>query len=520
LNGDSSGDVRLDDGDIIIVPPYISLVDATGNVKRPMYYEMTSQETAADLIKYAGGFAADAYKDEITLTRKTGGYDKVFTLSSANLKNFILADGDNVTVRSGLDLYENRVEIQGAVYRPGYYEIGKDIKTVKDLIAKAGGLRDNVFMNRAVLTREKEDLTIENISLNLNSIISGASDVTLKKNDVLFIATNDVLNDLGNFAIYGNVVNPGSYKYADNTTIEDLIVRAGGLLGSASMAKVDVARRIVDPLSTESQSTIAETFTFNIKDGLIVDGNSSFVLKPYDQVYIRRSPGYIAQRDVFLEGEVVFPGSYTLTEKTERISDVVKRAGNLTPYAYAQGAKLIRMKTDEEIANQRKTLRIISENSNAQDSISTNVLNVDRTYAIGIELDKAIANPRSEYDLVLRQGDRLIIPEYDNTIKINGAVMYPNVVLYKEGENVSYYIDQAGGYNDLAQKKRAYVIHMNGTLAKAKGSNKEVIQPGSEIIVPSKEYKQKMSLAETISIGTSITSMASVVALLINALTK
>ncbi|MDR1884353.1 MAG: SLBB domain-containing protein [Prevotella sp.] len=520
LDGDSSGDIRLNDSDIIIVPPYISLVGITGKVKRPMYYEMTSQETLADMIRYAGGFTGDAYRDEVGLVRKTGGYDKIFTLTSADFANFILNDGDSVDIRSGLNLYENRAEIQGAVYRPGYYEIGKDIKTLRNLIDKAGGLRDNAFLYRAILTREKDDLTVENISVNLSSLFAGnANDISLRKNDVLFVAAADIVTDLGNLSIYGNVVSPGSYTYADNTTIEDLIVKAGGLLGSASTAKVDVARRIVDPSSTKSLSTIAETYTFGIKDGLIADGNSDFTLKPYDQVYVRRSPGYMEQRNVVLEGEVLFPGSYALKEKTERISEVIKRAGNLTRHAHSPGAKLVREKSEYEIETQRKSLKMISE-SGIKDSISAELLDVERYYTIGIDLDKAIANPKSEYDLVLKAGDRIMIPEYDNTVKINGAVMYPNSVLYKEGEKVSYYIDQAGGYNETAQKKRAYIVYMNGTVAKVKGSNREAIQPGCEIIVPTREQKHKMTLAETIGIGASITSMASVVALLINALTK
>ncbi len=516
LDGDSSSDIRLSDGDIIIVSPYISLVEVLGKVKRPMYYEMTAQETLADLIKYSGGFTGDAYKDKISLTRKTGTYDKVFTLASDNYANFILDDGDKIKVDSGLNLYENRVEVQGAINRPGYYEIGENIKTVKNLIEGAGGLRDNAFRYRVILTREKDDLTIENLPINLNSLLTGSiGDITLRKNDILFIPTKDVVSDLGDFAIYGDVVMPGMYDYADNTSIEDLIIMAGGLLGSASTAKVDIARRIVDPMSTESQSTIAETFTFSIKDGLIADGISGFTLKPYDQVYVRRSPGYIEQRNIVLEGEVLFPGTYALKEKTERVSDVIKRAGNLTPHAYSQGAKLVREKSQREMENQKEALEKLFE-SGSKDSISSNLMKIEKYYSIGIELDKAIANPGSEYDLVLQSGDMLLIPEYDNTVRINGSVMYPNTVLYKKGEKVSYYIDQAGGYNDVAQKKKAYIVYMNGTVAKVKGSNKDAIHPGCEIIVPSKEQKQKMTLAETVSIGASITSLVSVIALLIN----
>lgn len=520
LKGNFNSNIRLMDGDVIIVPPYSSLVNISGKVKRPMFYEMTSQETIADLINYSGGFTGDAYKEKLSLTRKTGDYDKVFTLSANNFNNFILNDGDSISVSSGLNLFDNKAEIQGSVFRPGDYEVGKDIKTVKELIEKAGGIKEDAFLNRAVLTREKEDLTIENISINLGELLSGkARDIALKKNDILFIASNKVLLDLGNFAIYGNVVSPGSYQYADNTTIEDLIVKAGGLLGSASIIKIDVARRIIDPMSTESPTTISENFTFSLKDGLIVDGKSDFILKPYDQVYVRKSPGYVEQRDVIVDGEVLFPGTYALKEKEERLSDIIKRAGDVTRYAYLQGARLIRMQSEEEVVRQRKTVQTISARG-SKDSISSDLIDLEKFYPIGIELDKAINNPKSDYDLVLKPGDRLIIPEYDNTIQIDGAVMYPNTVLYKKDQKVSHYIEQAGGYSDLAEKKRAYIVYMNGTVKKAKGSNKDAIQPGCKIIVPSKERKEKMTLAETISIGTSITSMASVVALLVNSLTK
>ena len=520
LNGDSSGDVPLSDGDIIIVPTYGSLVKIEGSVKRPMMYEMTSQETLADIIEYAGGFASGAYTEKINLERKTGGYDKVFTLNSENFKSFILDNGDVISVGSGLDLFENKVEIRGYVFRPGNFEIGNDIRTIKDLIEKAGGPRENAFMDRAILTREKEDLTLENISFNLGDLLAGKlNDVVLRKNDIVYISSKSVILDLGDFAIYGQVASPGSYRYVENTTIEDLIVKAGGLLSSASMAKVDVSRRVMDPFSTEEPTAIAETFSFSIKDGLIEDGKADFVLKPYDQVYVRRSPGYEVQRNITISGEVLFPGAYVLKEKDERISDVIKRSGDLTRYAYPQGARLIRWLTDEEYAKQKKSLKTISDRA-VEDSISSELTEIERYYSIGIELDKAIANPKSDYDLVLKPSDRLVIPEYDNTIKINGAVMYPNTVLFNKGKKVSHYIDQAGGYSDLAQKNRIYVVYMNGTLARVKGGDKNAIQPGCEIIVPSKERKDQMSLGEIIGLGSSVTSMVSVVALLINALTK
>lgn len=520
LEGNLDSNIRLMDGDVIIVPTYVSLVKISGKVKRPMYYEMTLIETFSDLLRYAGGFTGDAYKDKVSIFRKTGEYDKVRTLSSSEYDNFILSDGDEITIESGLNLYDNRVKIEGSVFRPGYYEIGDKIKTIKDLINKAGGLRENAFLNRAVLTREKEDLTLETLSINLKDLLFGnAKDIELKKNDILLIASEEVLLKVGDVTIWGAINSPGQYQYAENMSIEDLIIQAGGLLNSASTAKVDISRRIVDPSSMESPVNIAETYTFSIKDGLIADGESGFILKPYDQIYIRRSPGYIEQRNIIIEGEVLFPGTYVLQEKTERLSDLIKRAGNLTIHAYPHGARLIREHSQQEIEQQKESIRKLS-NSTGNDSISQELLNIKRFYPIGIELDKAIKNPKSEFDLVLKPGDRLLIPEYENTVKINGSVMYPNTVLFKKGEKVSYYINQAGGYNDLAEKKRVYIVYMNGTVTKAKGSSKDVVQPGCEIIIPSKEPRDKMSLGEILGLGSSVTSMASVVALLINALTK
>lgn len=519
LNGNASGETRLMDGDIIMVPPYISLVEIVGKIKRPMFYEMTVTETLSDLIKYSGGFTGDAYKEKIDITRKTGKYDKAYTVSSKDFENFILDDKDSIFVSAGLNQFDNRVEIKGAVFRPGYYEVGEQIKTIKNLIEKAGGIKENAFLNRAILTRERADLTRETVPINLKNLLDGrTADISLKKNDMLLIASDSVLVELGSFTIYGDVQTPGEYDYAEGTSIEDLIIKAGGLLNSASLAKVDVSRRIVDPLSIESPNVIADIYTFSIKDGLVVDGPPDFVLSPYDQVYVRRSPGYIEQRNIEIAGEVLFPGRYALKEKTERLSDIVKRAGNLTPHAFSAGARLLREKTIMEMTEERKAMQALSKG--LKDSISTDLLNINPYYSVGIELDKAIANPKSEYDLVLREGDQLIVPEYDNTVKINGSVMYPNTVLYKKGQKVSYYINQAGGYSDLAEKKRAYIVYMNGTVAKVKGSNRDAIQPGCNIVIPSKEQKEKMSLAQILSLGTSVTSMASVVALLINNLSK
>jgi protein involved in polysaccharide export with SLBB domain len=518
LNGKLNEDIRMTDGDVIIVLPYVSLVNISGSIKRPLFYELTEEETVADLVKYAGGFTGDAYTKKVRVTRNTDGENQIFTVLESDFGDFKLKDKDVVTISSGLDLFENRVEIMGAIYRPGYYEIGKEITTVKDLILAADSIRGDAFLNRAILTREKEDYTTEIVSVDLGHILFGSGeDIILRKNDILYVPSVNDLKGYGDFVIYGAVARPGNYKYSENTTLEDLIVQAGGLLESASTVKVDIARRLIDPKSMTVSSTLTETFSFGIKDGFVIDGEADFILEPHDQVYIRRSPVYHAQKNVYLEGEVIFPGMYALNKKTERISDIIRRAGNLTPDAYPLGARLIRQRSDEEAFRTQMVLDMAKQGG--KDSIAVNTLDLDQTYGVGIELDKALQNPGSDFDLVLREGDRLIIPEYENTVKIDGAVMYPNTVAYKTGKRISYYIDQAGGYSDKAKKSKVFIIYMNGTVKKARRWSNEVVQPGCEIIVPTKE-ENKITWGQIAQIGTSVTSMATLVVLLVNALSK
>lgn len=515
LEGKMNDDIRMTDGDVIIVPPYIAMVNISGKIKRPMFYEMTSKESLKDLISFAGGFTGDAYTKKVRVIRETGGESKIFTLGEDEFQNFTLGDKDVVTVSAGLELYENRVEIKGAVYRSGYYEIGKNISTVKQLIAAADGIRGDAFLNRAILTRERDDYTLETLPIDIRELLYGnENDIVLRKNDILYIPSINDIKELGDFVIHGEVARPGAYKYSDNTTLEDLIIQAGGLLESASIVRVDIARRVINPQSQTVNRTLAENYTFSLKDGFIVAGDPGFVLKPYDEIYVRRSPGYHEQENVFLDGELLFPGAYALNRKTERVSDLVKRAGNLTTDAYAKGARLIRMRSDEEKFRSQAALKVA--NQGGKDSIDVKTLDLADSYSVGIELDKALLNPGSDYDIVLRTGDRLIVPEYDNTVKINGAVMYPNTVVYKQGEKLSYYINQAGGYSDNAKKNRSFVIYMNGTVSKIKGGDRQAIQPGSEIIVPSKEQTKRLSLPEILSLSTSVVSMASLIGVLIN----
>ena len=514
LNGKLTGNIRLADNDVIVVGPYDCLVNITGKVKRPMYYEMKRDESLSTLLKYSGGFAGDAYTKSVRVVRKTGQQRSVFNIEEFDMASFHVSDGDSVSVDSILPRYENTVELKGAVFRPGLYQLGNNINSVRSLIEHAEGITEEAFTNRAVMHRMKADRTLEVVSVDLAGILNGTSaDIPLKENDVLFVPTKqDAMVDR-TITIHGEVHYPGIYKYADNETIEDFILQAGGLRESASMVKVDVARRVSDPKATVNDSIIARTYSFAIKDGFVVDGTPGFTLMPFDEVYVRKSPGYSAQQNIKVEGQAMFPGTYTLSMKNERLSDILKKAGGVTDLAYTPGARLERRITpDEKLRMQTITNMLNSQSGN--DSLDIKKLDLGNTYYVGIELDKAIAEPGGDADIVLREGDRLIIPEYNGTVKISGDVMYPNTVAYEKGKRASYYIDQAGGWGDRAKKSNTYIIYMNGTVAKV-GHNAKIM-PGCEIVVPSKPKKDARTLAQILTIGTSVASLATMIATIAN----
>lgn len=514
LNGKLTGNIRLADNDVIVVGPYDCLVNITGKVKRPMYYEMKRNESLSTLLKYSGGFAGDAYTKSVRVVRKTGQQRSVFNIEEFDMASFHVSDGDSVSVDSILPRYENTVELKGAVFRPGLYQLGNNINSVRSLIEHAEGITEEAFTNRAVMHRMKADRTLEVVSVDLAGILNGTSaDIPLKENDVLFVPTKqDAMIDR-TITIHGEVHYPGIYKYADNETIEDFILQAGGLRESASMVKVDVARRVSDPKATVNDSIIARTYSFAIKDGFVIDGTPGFTLMPFDEVYVRKSPGYSAQQNIKVEGQAMFPGTYTLSMKNERLSDILKKAGGVTDLAYTPGARLERRITpDEKLRMQTITNMLNSQSGN--DSLDIKKLDLGNTYYVGIELDKAIAEPGGDADIVLREGDRLIIPEYNGTVKISGDVMYPNTVAYEKGKRASYYIDQAGGWGDRAKKSNTYIIYMNGTVAKV-GHNAKIM-PGCEIVVPSKPKKDARTLAQILTIGTSVASLATMIATIAN----
>jgi len=514
LNGRLAGNVRLQEGDVIQVGPYDCLVGVTGKVKRPMFYEMRKNESVATLLKYAGGFTGDAYKKSIRLTRQAGERYSVFTVDEFEMNSFQVDDGDAVVVDGMLNRYDNMVEIKGAVFRPGQYQLGNEINSVRSLIAHAEGVTEDAFTARGVMHRMKADRTLEVIPVDIQGILAGTvPDIPLKNEDVLFIPTQADLQQQRTLRIHGEVMSPGTYQYADNTTLEDLILQAGGLTDAASLAKVDVSRRIVDPMSTTSSRTLAKTFTFSLRDGFVVDGTPGFILEPYDEVYVRRSPGYMTQRNITISGEVLFAGNQTLVSKNMRLTEAIKAAGGVTEEAYVKGARIERRLNDDERARRSFLLKQLHSQAEGSDSVKIEQLDLGDTYTVGIHLEKALENPGSEYDVVLREGDRIIVPEYNGTVKISGNVMYPNTVVYSPGKNYKYYINQAGGYGNRAKKSKTWVIYQNGTMAQVGHGAK--IEPGCEIVVPTKPKADPALTSKWISIAQSVFSMAAMVAILI-----
>ncbi|MBQ5664101.1 MAG: SLBB domain-containing protein [Bacteroidaceae bacterium] len=515
LNGKTGDDVRLEDGDVITVDTYNCLVNVEGKVKRPMYYEMKPTETVADLLRYSGGFTRDAYRGDVRIERMGERERQIFTLNDNEQKNFPVRDGDIMSVDSIRDTYENMVEAKGAFFRPGKFQCGSEISTVKQLVEKAGGLRPDAFTNRALLNRRLPDMTMENRAIDIKGIMDGkVTDVELRPNDVLYVQSISEVEETKVLMIYGEVAFPGKYRYAENTSIEDLILLAGGLKDKASTVKVEVARRTRDSEATVSGDTLAEIFTFSIDKGLVVAGNPEFVLKPYDAVYVRRSPKYYEEQNVMVSGEVEFAGTYVLDRKGLRLSDVVKNAGGLTNKAYAKGARLERKMTAEQRAKMLDAMKTMQKQ---MDSLEVSEIEIKPIMQVGIELDKALASPGSDADIVLEDGDRLIIPQITNTVKVDGNVMFPNAVAYKEGAKLKHYIRQAGGYGMNAKKSKAIVVYMNGTVAEASNS-KDLIQPGCQIIVPTKIARKGLSTSEIFSLASSSASLATVVLALINLL--
>ena len=535
LNGKLTGNVRLADNDVIVVGPYDCLVTIAGKVKRPMIYEMKKNESVNSLLKYSGGFAGDAYKKSVRVNRKTGREYAVYNVEEFDFSSFRVDDGDSISVDSILPRYANTVEVKGAVFRPGMYNLGEQVNSVRTLVEHAEGMTEDAFTNRAVMHRMKKDRTLEVIAVDIAGIMDGkVADIPLKENDVLFIPTRQEKIVERTLTIRGEVQYPGVYQYADNETLEDFVLQAGGLTDKASTVNVMVSRRVMDAKALRPDSIIAKTYTLSLKDGFVIDGTPGFKLMPFDEVMIRQSPAYVEQQNVSITGEVMFAGLYTLDHHNARLSELFKKAGGATDQAYLKGARIIRKANEQEKQRMEAVLKMqreemqknllqLAASSNNSSALTQSSKDVERTniekfnvpseYPVGIDLPEALANPGSDADIILREGDRLVIPQYNGTVKINGAVMFANTVAYEKGKKPSYYIDQAGGFAADALKSKAYIIYMNGKVAKLSHGAK--VQPGSEIVIPAK-LKRKMSTAEMMSMGTSMSSIAAMIATIAN----
>lgn len=515
LNGKLTGNIRLAEGDVIMVGEYDCLVNITGKVKRPMFYEMKRNESVGTILRYAGGFTGDAYKKTIRLIRKAGTQYSIYNVDEFELNTFKLEDEDSLSVDSILPRFQNMVEIKGAVFRPGMYQVGGNISSVKQLIESAEGVTEEAFTPHAVMHRMKADRTLEVLSVDLQGILNGqVADIPLRNEDVLYVPSKKELQEEQTITIHGEVMYPGIYKYADNETIEDFILQAGGLKDAASTKKIDISRRIINPDATSASDTIAQTYTFSLKDGFVIDGQPGFILKPFDEVYVRTSPGYVEQKNIKITGEVLYPGEYTLAKKNQRLSDVIKQCGGFTQWAYIKGARLERTITPDERLRMQSVQKMLNAQNNENDTINISKMDFGNTYYFAIDMEQAVKNPGGAADVALREGDNIFIPEYSNSVKISGNVMYPNTVTYKKGKNINYYVKQAGGYGNRAKKSHTYIIYMNGAVAQV--GHGVGIEPGCEIIVPSKSRGQKMTTTEAVALASGTASIATMIATIAN----
>ena len=517
-NGRVQDDIRINDNDVVIVSPHSLLVDIEGRIRRPMLYEMTEDESLANLIDYAGGLESDAYRKDVRVIRMGEFQRQIFTVTKEQMQNFKLMDGDSVYVDSIQLSFANMAEVRGAVYRPGQFQIDGEITTVRQLIDAAGGLKEDAFPSRALLSRTNPDRTLTNLSVDIKGLMDGtAPDETLRNNDILFIPSLFDIGEIKTFSVYGEVLFPGDYRYADNTSIEDLILQAGGLKEDASLTKVDVVRRNRDKDAMEKTSSLAETFSFSINEDLSIREND-FRLEPYDEVYVRRSPGYAVNRRIIVEGEVTFPGYYSLAANNERLSDIMNRVGQFSPEAYPEGARLERKMTDDERIRMHDIAEILAGNDTIALAKALEKLETVTTFDVGINLKEATDKPGSAADIVLRDGDRIIVPVFTNTVKINGEVMFSNTTPYVKGKSLKYYIEKAGGYSQRAKRSKAYVVYMNGSVAKAKKRSSKLVQPGCEIVVPARQEREGLKPTEILSLGSTSASLATVVLALMNLL--
>jgi len=559
--GELSSTLTLRDNDVIIVPPVRNRVEIIGPVRREGLFEVKPGETLVDLFQFAGGFGSDAYKERVTISRKTGRELKVEDVDQGNYSAFVPQDGDVLRVGMIQNRFENRVQVSGAVQRPGTFALAEGMG-LKDLIQRAEGLREDAFLNRATLYRTKADFSMEIVGVDVQAIVNGQiPDIQLRKEDLLLVPSVYDLKEEYYLKISGEVNRPGTFPYGERITVADLVLKAGGFKESATSSRIEIARRIKD----DTSGKLAEIIIVDIdKELRLLGDNANLELNPFDHVMVRRSPGFQRAQLVNVEGEAMYPGEFAIAHANERISDLLKRAGGLTPYAYPKGATLIRRneffenKTDDEIklenleqirelinkdsidwtASERVLMgsidkklleKVVLEERNklvsdirkeslmtlAESDETIKDLKIKDVELIGLDLPGILANPYGPLDLILKEGDVLSIPKELQTVRMRGEVLFPTTARYDLTNRFGSYISKSGGFTDNARKSRSYVVYANGDV---KRTNKFLlfnvypkIEPGAEIIVPAKPERERLSPQAWIGIATSLATLALIV---------
>ncbi len=519
LNGELKNNVRLQDQDIIRIPPYINRVEVVGEVKRPAIFEMKTGENLQSLLSFAGGFTERAYKARIRVLKNTATERQIADVTADEFKSYQPTTGDKFFVNEILDRFENRVIIKGAVFRPGDYELESGL-TLKKLIEKAEGVREDAFLARAYITRLKPDLNTDIISFNLQKVINGElGEITLKREDEVTISSIFDLKEEYKLTIDGEVREPGEFKFEDNMRLEELIIKAGGCKESATAKRIEISRRVKNSDATSTSAISSEVFLIDIDQSLSMN-TSNFILKPFDIVVVRSSPGYEKQKQVRIEGEVLYPGFYSITRKDERISDLIKRAGGLTALAYTNGASLKRQSNletqlDQE-KEQKKVLQFKKIQKAAKDTTDIDIEDkVLRNDFVGINLTKILSNPGKRQDLYLEGGDVLNVPKQLQTIKVSGQVLSPNTVVYIKNKGFKQYVASSGGFGQNALKSRSYIIYANGSVKSTKKflffNNFPKVESGSEIFVPKELEKRKLTAGEIVGVTTGLASLGAII---------
>lgn len=520
IAGKLNMNIRLEDNDIIVVGTYNNIVSVKGNVKRPMKYELKDGETIDDLVNYAGGFSRAAYTGNVNVIRTKGEMYSTFDVGKNEFPSFKLLDGDTVSVRSNLDRNKNLISITGAVCHPGKYALSERTLMLSDLIEKAGGLVEDAYTGRGIIYRKNELKEEEAVGFNVNDIIKGVNDISLQKSDKIVIKYSSQLRNYYTVSILGEVNNPTSVPYRKGMTVNDLIFIADSLTDAGQLSNIEVSRKIRDKeadkeSSLEKRDTLSKVYYLDL---LNYPSDGNFKLKPFDKVFVRRSPGYLPQESVKITGQVFYPGTYSLNKRIVRLSDIVELAQGFRKAAYIKGATLTRRSSKEEKEALRKAMEIDSERIDTLAKVSFDESELDGHYDIAINMQKAILKPGSNDDVILRDGDIINVPKQINTVKIDGAVLRPGVVTFNNKMSMNDYIEKAGGLTKYAWKKKIYMVSMNGNVY-TKKSGKLKIEPGCRIVIPEKAPKRdRMSFGEAASIGTSVTSLATMLVYLISKL--